>query len=146
MTPTTLTIAARTALTPPRTHQFGLVPSVPAETITALREAHEVILVRLHNPATAPQALREWVEAINTASAVTQLIGYGVDEMVPHIDDALQLAQEWAAHGTITLTPAISLRLAYCAAIIDSVMRTAPHEVVVACAEACEAMCVGGER
>ena len=144
MTLSQVTAAARAALDTPGQHQFGIVPSVPPETLRALREAHEIILVRLHNPATAPQALREWVEAINTASAITHSIGYGVAEMEPHIDDAHQLAQEWATHGTITLTAALSLRLAYCAAVIDSVMRTAPHEVVVACAEACEA--IGGIR
>jgi hypothetical protein len=146
MTLTTLTLAARAALTPDQMHQFGLVPSVPDDTITALRQAHETILVNLNNPATAPQALREWIEALTTASAITHEIGYGVDEMLPHIDDALQLAHEWAAHGTITITPAIRLRMAYCAVVIDSVMRTAPHEVVVACAEVCEAMSVGSKK
>lgn len=140
MNPTPITTAARAALRPAGQHLFGLVPSVPPETIRALREAHEVILVRLHNPATAPQALREWVEAITTASAIAEQIGYGVDEIGPHVDDACQLAQEWRQSSTITLTPALSLRLAYAAAVIDSLMQYAPHEVVVACAMACETL------
>lgn len=140
MTLSQVTAAARAALAPPGRHQFGIVPSVPPETLRALREAHEIILANLHNPATAPQALREWVEAITTASAIAEQIGYGVDEIGPHVDDACQLAQEWRQSSTITLTPALSLRLAYAAAVIDSLMQYAPHEVVVACAMACETL------
>jgi hypothetical protein len=140
MTLSPVTTAARAALSQPAQHQFGIRPSVPDDTITALQEAHQIILARLHNPATATQALREWTEALYTVHAITEVIGYGVAELAPHLDDLLLMAGQFTTSGKILIDAALSKRLDDCADLIDAVMSFAPHEVVVACAEACEAM------
>lgn len=144
MTPTDITTAARAALSTPHQHQFGIRPSVPSDTITALREAHDIILANLRMPATAPQALREWTEALYTVHAITEVIGYGCDELAPHLHDLTAMTQQYLTTKRVTIDPALSQRIDECAELIDAIMSFAPHEVVVACAEACEAM--GGLR
>ena len=141
MTPTTLTAAARAALAPPPSpHIFGDHQTVPPESISALRLAYQTIIQQLRTPATAAQGLLDWAETLVTASMIAETIDRGVPELQPHIDDMHRLAVELEHTGQVLIDAAQYLRLIDAADVIDSLMRLAPHDVVLACAYRSEAM------
>lgn len=138
MTPTTITNAARAALGKPAPHQFGIVPSVPSESITAMRAVYRTIIQQLLHPDTAKAALRDWAETLMTASLIAETLDRGVPELQPHIDDMHRLSLALEATGQVVIDDAQHIRLHDGADVVDSIMCLAPDHVAEAAAWQCE--------